>query len=142
MQVLKAKPKAGHIAVAELAKRVERLTLITQNVDDLHERSGNTDVVHLHGSLYSPRCFACDRPYTIPDVIPDEPVGGRRLTPPHCKHCKGPIRLGVVWFGEILIVSKVSAYPLELFQRVITVSLETVKIVGALPKLEITGIDG
>ncbi|PPD43840.1 MAG: hypothetical protein CTY16_12975 [Methylobacter sp.] len=34
--------------------------------------------------------------------MPDEPAGGRRLTPPHCKHCKGPIRPGVVWFGEML----------------------------------------
>jgi NAD-dependent deacetylase len=102
MQVLRAEPNAGHLAVAELAKRVERLTLITQNVDDLHERSGNTDVVHLHGSLHSPRCFACARPYTFTDGIPDEPVGGRRLAPPHCQHCKGPIRPGVVWFGEVL----------------------------------------
>ncbi|MDP2902719.1 MAG: NAD-dependent deacylase [Methylovulum sp.] len=102
MRVLRAEPNAGHIAVAELTKRVDQLTLITQNVDDLHERSGNTSVIHLHGSLHSPRCFTCARPYTFPDGIPNEPVGGRRLEPPQCNHCKGTIRPGVVWFGEML----------------------------------------
>ncbi len=58
MQVLKAAPNPAHHAIAALAERVEYLTVITQNVDDLHERAGSQHVIHLHGSLHAPRCFA------------------------------------------------------------------------------------
>lgn len=102
MQILKAQPNPGHYAIAQLAHQVERLSLITQNVDDLHERAGSEDVMHLHGSIHQPRCFACARPYSLPEGIPDEPEGGRHLPPPRCRHCNGRIRPGVVWFGECL----------------------------------------
>ena len=78
------------------------LTVVTQNVDDLHERAGSADVLHLHGSLHSPRCFVCGRSHGLSPGIPDEPEGGRRLCPPRCSHCGGAIRPGVVWFGEAL----------------------------------------
>jgi NAD-dependent deacetylase len=102
MQALQAAPNAGHLAITELAKHVEHLTVITQNVDDLHERAGSRRIIHLHGSLHSPRCFDCANPYTYPDGIPSEPPGGRRLDPPDCNKCGGSIRPGVVWFGEHL----------------------------------------
>jgi NAD-dependent deacetylase len=102
MQVLKAQPNPAHYAIAELANHVEQLTIITQNVDDLHERAGSSPVIHLHGSLHEPRCFTCTRPYAFPDGIPNEPEAGRRLKPPRCSHCDGSIRPGVVWFGESL----------------------------------------
>ncbi|MGZ3159299.1 MAG: SIR2 family NAD-dependent protein deacylase [Burkholderiaceae bacterium] len=102
MQVMKAQPNPAHYAIAELARQVEQVTVITQNVDDLHERAGSLDVFHLHGSLHTPRCFACARPHALPEGIPDEPVDGRKLMPPRCKHCNGFIRPGVVWFGETL----------------------------------------
>jgi NAD-dependent deacetylase len=102
MQVLQAKPNPGHIAVAELANYVERLIVITQNVDDLHERADSKSVIHLHGSLHKPRCFECASPFTFPDGIPAEPKGGRRLEPPACSKCNGTIRPGVVWFGETM----------------------------------------
>lgn len=104
MKALRSQPNPAHLAIAELAKRVPKLTVITQNVDDLHERAGTTDVLHLHGSLHSPRCFACGRAHTFADGLPDEPGGGRRLTPPSCSHCGGFVRPGVVWFGEDLPV--------------------------------------
>ena len=100
MAVLKAKPNLGHYAIRDLEKQVEALTLITQNVDDLHERAGSQQVIHLHGSLHQPRCFVCARPFSFPEGIPDEPADGRRLEPPICLICGGPIRPGVVWFGE------------------------------------------
>jgi NAD-dependent deacetylase len=99
---LQAQPNAGHRAIAALAARVPVLTLITQNVDGLHERAGSPTVLHLHGSLHSPRCSRCARRYAMPPGIPDEPEGGRRLSPPRCPHCGGPVRPGVVWFGEPL----------------------------------------
>ena len=100
MKVLLSQPNPGHVAIARLAERLPQCTLITQNVDDLHERAGSQSVLHLHGSLHSPRCFACARPFSFSDGIPDEPDGGRRLKPPVCAHCGGFIRPGVVWFNE------------------------------------------
>ncbi|MDD2740430.1 MAG: NAD-dependent deacylase [Methylomonas lenta] len=102
MQVLKALPNPAHLAIAALAECVEHVSVITQNVDDLHERAGSKHVIHLHGSLHAPRCFACARPFQLPKGIPEEPVDGRKLMPPHCTHCNGYIRPGVVWFGEML----------------------------------------
>ncbi len=102
MRALRCAPNAGHLALAELARQVPRLTLVTQNVDDLHERAGSTDVIHVHGSLHAQRCFACARSHTLPPGVPDEPEGGRLLEPPRCTHCGGRIRPGVVWFGEAL----------------------------------------
>ncbi len=102
MKVLQAKPNAAHLAIAELERYVPRLTVVTQNVDDLHERAGSTNVLHLHGSLHAPRCFTCSHPYQFPAGIPQEPEDGRRLSPPHCVRCGGYIRPGVVWFGETM----------------------------------------
>ncbi|MBB60627.1 SIR2 family NAD-dependent protein deacylase [Stutzerimonas balearica] len=100
MQVLKAQPNAAHRAIAALVQQVPRLTLVTQNVDDLHERAGSSDVIHLHGSLHHPRCVVCSRQPSKPLPPPDEPQEGRRLPPPRCEYCDGKLRPGVVWFGE------------------------------------------
>lgn len=102
MSVFDAEPNAGHRALAELVGLVERVSVLTQNVDDLHERAGSVNVVHLHGSLNAARCFACARPHPLPPGRPDEPAEGRRLRPPTCSHCGGRVRPGVVWFGEPL----------------------------------------
>lgn len=108
MLVMRAKPNPGHLAIARLTELVPKLTLITQNVDDLHERAGSRDVIHLHGSLFAPRCFACARPHAFTHE-PDEPEGGRRLKPPRCLHCGGYVRPGVVWFGEALPQDAIAA---------------------------------
>ncbi len=79
------------------------LVVVTQNVDDLHERAGSRDVVHLHGSLFSLRCFACERAFTgAPSSAADTPQPALRVEPPKCLRCGGPVRPGVVWFGEQL----------------------------------------
>ena len=95
--LLSAKPNAAHFALAELAGAlVERggtLTLVTQNIDDLHERAGSARVVHMHGELLKARCGSCDavRPWlddlTVADACPD------------CGRA-GALRPHVVWFGE------------------------------------------
>lgn len=100
--VHRARPNPAHLAIAALAGNVPAFTLITQNVDDLHERAGSHDVTHLHGQLERPRCFTCQREPDAPLPAPDEPVTGRRVQPPACSHCGGPLRPGVVWFGESL----------------------------------------
>jgi len=111
-----ALPNPAHRAIARLARYLPDVTLVTQNVDDLHERAGSPHVLHLHGSLHHPRCLECDTPFPVPpdqavtrpadpdrlyetvDLLPD----GRRLPPPLCPACGGLIRPGVVWFGEAL----------------------------------------
>ncbi|HKD53099.1 MAG TPA: NAD-dependent deacylase [Steroidobacteraceae bacterium] len=100
--VLGAEPNAAHRALAELMDLVPQFTLITQNVDDLHERAGSRNVLHLHGELARPFCELCQRSYTHPEGIPDVPPAGARLEPPRCAGCGGRIRPGVVWFGESL----------------------------------------
>lgn len=99
--VRRVRPNHGHLAVARLAAHVPELTVITQNVDDLHERAGSESVVHLHGSLFAPRCDSCGRPAPLP-TTDDQPDEGRRVPPPWCATCFGLIRPGVVWFGEQL----------------------------------------
>ena len=102
MKVLQSQPNPGHISLAQLAARGVAVTVATQNVDDLHERAGSRAVHHLHGSLHVPRCFDCGARAAFGPQIPAEPEGGRRLDPPRCTRCGGPIRPGVVWFGEML----------------------------------------
>lgn len=108
MKVLQAQPNPAHRAIAELSRHVPRLTLVTQNVDDLHERAGSDEVIHLHGSLHQPRCFECGEAPNEPLGMPDEPEGGRRVQPPRCSACAGPLRPGVVWFGESLPVDQMN----------------------------------
>jgi NAD-dependent deacetylase len=89
-----AKPNPGHRALAELEQRVPAFTLITQNVDGLHELAGSRNVLRLHGSIWSVRCVSCgrervDRRTPLPEI------------PPKCE-CGALLRPGVVWFGEAL----------------------------------------
>ncbi|MBU7572852.1 MAG: NAD-dependent protein deacylase [Hydrogenophaga sp.] len=89
-------PNAGHAALAAYARQHPgRLTLITQNVDGLHQRAGNTDALALHGSIAEDRWLdaprACCRPETI--------EAGH---PPRCPVCGNLRRPAVVWFGENL----------------------------------------
>ena len=94
-------PHAGHLALAEYARRVERLTVVTQNIDDLHERAGSTDVVHLHGQIARARCVECGRPYPL-TTHEGEAVEDGRMAPPRCPECGDWIRPDVTWFGEAL----------------------------------------
>ncbi len=103
MLVQRTQPNPAHLAIAELVRHVPRLTVITQNVDDLHERAGSTGVLHLHGSLQAARCVACGAAHAFAAAMAPEPEGGRRLRPPLCAQCGGLIRPGVVWFGESLL---------------------------------------
>ncbi|MEU4692658.1 NAD-dependent deacylase [Actinoplanes sp. NPDC023714] len=101
LKVSSVRPNPGHLAVAAVEARIRDTTVITQNVDDLHERAGSKNPVHLHGSLFAPRCSECGAS-ADPPAEEDEPGEGRRMPPPPCVRCKGLIRPGVVWFGEAL----------------------------------------
>jgi NAD-dependent deacetylase len=90
--VAKARPNPGHIALAKLAGIVPRLTLVTQNVDGLHQRAGSDDVIEFHGNLFENRCFA---EACVVDCDADTAV-------PVCPGCGSNVRPGVVWFGEAI----------------------------------------
>ena len=94
-------PNPGHLALAQWEHLdLAQVTIVTQNVDDLHERAGSGTVHHLHGSIGAFRCGACALPYSDPVPVPEEPV--ERISPPVCSACLGLVRPGVVWFGEAL----------------------------------------
>ncbi|MCB1906620.1 MAG: NAD-dependent protein deacylase [Rhodocyclaceae bacterium] len=101
MKVLRARPNPAHEAIAALAAD-RPVSVVTQNVDDLHERSGSDVRAHLHGHLDRPRCFDCGTPARHPPGVPAVAEGGARIEPPACRKCGGLLRPGVVWFGEAL----------------------------------------
>lgn len=98
--LLGVQPNPAHLAIAELEQRLPKVTVITQNVDDLHERAGSRSVLHLHGSIFVPRCFSCGLPHRF-DAAPTM-SSEQALEPPVCTACGDNVRPGVVWFGETL----------------------------------------
>lgn len=90
-------PNPGHHALAALESQIgERFFLCTQNVDDLHERAGSRNLVHMHGELFSSRCEAdCGEP-----VFPDKNFYESTAQIPTCS-CGARIRPNIVWFGEM-----------------------------------------
>ncbi len=99
-----AQPNAGHHALAAFERaRPDVLTLVSQNVDDLHQRAGNRHTIRLHGDILAdrwldPPCPRCGDPR-------DAPAG----TPPRCAGCGNLVRPGVVWFGEMLPPAAIDA---------------------------------
>ncbi len=98
--VLETTPNAGHFALKELEQLKGALPIITQNVDNLHERAGSSEVIHLHGEITKQKCFYnCQGNPTevnLDEVNLDE-------SPPRCPYCNRPsVRPQVVWFGESL----------------------------------------
>ncbi len=92
--VSEAEPNAGHKVLAELERRVSSFTLITQNVDGLHERAGSRNVIELHGNILRSKCSREGR-IAEPEEHDDS-------VPPSCPRCGAFLRPDVVWFGEML----------------------------------------
>ena len=88
-----AAPNAGHLALAEMERRVPAFALVTQNVDGLHGRAGSRNVTELHGNIMRSRCSL--EGTVVEDFDGDE-------APPLCPGCGAPLRPDVVWFGEAL----------------------------------------
>jgi len=101
-----AAPHAGHLALAQLARQCQ-VTIVTQNVDDLHERAGSTEVIHLHGSISAFRCVACARAMTLPVDSGSAWADLRQQV--RCGHCNGYIRFDVVLFNEMLDHSRIDS---------------------------------
>lgn len=101
-QVAKVAPNAGHEAIAAFQRRHPgRMTVVTQNVDGLHQRAGSEGVLALHGNLFDDRWLEpCPRASgASPGCAVTEAEPGR---PPRCAQCGNLLRPGVVWFGEML----------------------------------------
>ena len=98
-KIAACQPNAAHHVLAKWSTRFPGFTLITQNVDGLHERAGTENVVRLHGSIWEVSCW--DGCAKAPDRWRDDTVPFAAI-PPSCPHCGGMIRPGVVWFGESL----------------------------------------
>jgi NAD-dependent deacetylase len=103
--VLAAEPNAGHRALADFERRHPGvLTVVTQNVDDLHQRAGNVGTIRLHGDILAHRWLEdCPRQ---PACAPASAAPGR---PPTCAACGNRLRPGVVWFGEMLPANALEA---------------------------------
>lgn len=93
--VARASPNPGHLALAELERRIPMTTLITQNVDGLHQIAGSQRVIELHGNIRRVRCFDDDQ-------VVEGWQGSEDTIPPRCPRCGGMLRPDVVWFGELL----------------------------------------
>lgn len=87
------KPNAAHEAIARWQDRFAELTVVTQNIDGLHQRAGSGNVVELHGNIWRARCTVCRLSHEIPDA------GAR---PEACEECGNALRPDVVLFGEML----------------------------------------
>ena len=96
-QLLEVKPNAAHQALATFATKMDHFTLITQNVDDLHERVGNESTIHMHGRLKTLRCEQSGRSEVR---MKDDDFCDEFLS---CQCCAVPQRLrpDIVWFGEM-----------------------------------------
>jgi len=94
-------PNAAHRALALLEREWPgQMLVVTQNIDNLHERAGTRQLIHMHGELFKARCQGCDRVVEWPDDLDESSI---------CPGCRraGGLRPHVVWFGEM---------PLDMFR--------------------------
>ena len=98
----RAEPNDGHRALAQLEGRGWIRTIVTQNVDGLHQRAGSREVVEVHGSLREAECVHCGVRLPLEDTVAGLPL-------PPCPECGEVLKPGVVMFGELL--------PAEAIQR-------------------------
>ena len=89
-----AKPNAAHYALVKLEKAGKLKAVITQNIDNLHQKAGSSKVIELHGSVYRNYCINCNKKYNIDAVLATRDV-------PRCE-CGGIIRPDIVFYQESL----------------------------------------
>lgn len=140
-------PNAGHAAVARwqdhLTSRGGWLAVITQNVDDLHERAGTEVLGHLHGRIAAHRCAECGHPVRL-----EAPAFDGRLSPPMPEHppvcdvCEeGLLRPDVVWFGEMLPEADVDAATAAIRAADLIMVVGTSGIVHPAASLPLLGLE-
>lgn len=130
--VSEAIPNLAHTSLVIIEEKVKDFTLITQNIDGLHQMAGNQNILELHGNIQRYRCV--DENIPVVEIITGSQI------PPRCPNCGGYIRPDVVWFGEsldeeILHAAWEAAKKCDLFFSIGTSSL--VQPAASLPYLAI-----
>ena len=92
--ITNVKPNNAHISIAQLENYYE-VSVVTQNIDNLHRRAGSTKIFELHGNIERNYCVDCKTPYNSSEIN----ISKKAM---YCKMCGGLIRPDVVWFGEML----------------------------------------
>jgi len=88
-------PNAGHIALAEMERRFPQFAIITQSIDNRHQRAGSRSIYELHGNVERNYCIGCGKSFTDAEIM-------RMDKAPRCTSCGDLVRPDVVWFGEQL----------------------------------------
>lgn len=91
-------PNKAHLALAEMEQMGHMQTVITQNIDGLHQEAGSTSVIELHGTTRIINCMNCGEEYPMEAVIP---ILDKQI-PPLCQECQGVLKPAVIFFGESL----------------------------------------
>ncbi len=96
-----ARPNSGHLALVELEKMGMLRCIVTQNIDNLHQKAGSQRVLDYHGNLSLLRCYHCDTrfdpsEYDLPGLLASDQL------PPYCKKCNGVLKSDVVHFNEAI----------------------------------------
>lgn len=92
--IARARPNPGHLAIAALERLMPQLTLVTQNVDGLHQQAGSMRVIEFHGNISRNRC-------SVENCLVNVDTAGT-TKPPRCPNCDAPVRPDVIWFGEAI----------------------------------------
>jgi NAD-dependent deacetylase len=137
-----ARPNAGHAAIAELERRGKLHALITQNIDGLHQKAGNSDgrVIEVHGTVHAVACLSCG--WKGPMQAALDRVRNGEADPP-CSRCGGILKSDTISFGQALVPEVIdramnAAAEADLFVSVGT-SLQVYPIAGAVPAAKRTG---
>jgi NAD-dependent deacetylase len=92
-----AKPNSGHRALAELELEGRLLAMITQNIDGLHQRAGNKNVIELHGTTVEAECLSCHTRVSMDDAVARVEAGDPA---PECELCGGLLKPATISFGQ------------------------------------------
>jgi NAD-dependent deacetylase len=98
-EFMAAKPNAGHVALARLEAEGHLLGVITQNIDELHQRAGSKRVLEVHGTAMRVHCLGCDKRYSCAEIQNRLAAGD---VEPRCDDCEGILKSMTVSFGEDL----------------------------------------
>lgn len=126
--VLACAPHAGHHSIAELEKRHPHVWVVTQNIDGMHQRAGNSNVIELHGSLWRLRCPS----HGISEDI------GETFKSFKCEHCGQWLRPDITWFGDMLNQDVISEANVIIRQCDLFISIGTSGVVwpaAGFPKI-------
>ena len=128
-----AEPNAGHRAVVALERRGKLLALVTQNIDELHQRAGSSPdkVVEVHGSMRRVMCWECGRRAPMDEALARVRAGE---SDPHCLVCGGILKSDTISFGQALVP--------EVIDRAMTVAAEADLLIAVGTTLQVMPVAG